>query len=76
MLTFKGSLKEVIFLPRIEILLRNDGTIKSEGIDFIGDACEEAMSFMDELFGEAEETTQKDEYWDRVPDKELLMESS
>jgi len=63
-------------LARIVVNLMNDGTIKAEGVDFVGKACEEAMAFMDELFGEAEETTQKDEYWDRVPDKELLMESS
>jgi len=47
---------------RVEITLGPDGTIDVDAIGFEGQTCEEATKFLDELFGEAENKTLKEEY--------------
>jgi len=51
---------------RLEIILDKDGGIKVEAFDFKGATCEEATQFLEELFGEAEEKTLKEEYHMKV----------
>ena len=59
-------------MPRLEITLKADGTVKVEGKEFVGDACKEASAFMDKLFGEAEHVDLKEEYHLREAGKDAI----
>lgn len=52
-------------MATVEIILGIDGSIKVEGNGLVGESCKEATEFLDKLFGEAEETTYKDEFYNR-----------
>lgn len=59
-------------MPRVEITLGNDGSIKAEAFGFEGSSCQDATKFLDELFGEAEETQLKDEFYMKTFSKGCL----
>lgn len=48
---------------RVVITCDPDGGIEVEAFGFEGNTCEEATAFLDELFGDPEEKTLKDEYY-------------
>jgi len=60
-------------MPKIEITLKNDGTIQAEGVDFEGEGCVEATKFLDELFGEAEKVTLKSSFYMKTKQKDGLF---
>lgn len=49
-------------MAKVEILLGNDGSIKSEAFDFKGDDCLKATEFLNELYDDPEEVELKDEF--------------
>ena len=51
-------------MPKIEVTLGIDGSIKAEGLDFVGKTCEEASQFLDDLFG-VKSTDHKSEYYEK-----------
>ena len=52
-------------MPKIEILLKNDGSFSVEGVDFVGESCKEKTAFLDELFGEPTGVKLKDEFYSK-----------
>ncbi len=59
-------------MPRLEITLGKDGSIKADVIGEEGDACTEVIKFLDDLYGEAVETQLKPEYYSKVLNKDKL----
>lgn len=60
-------------MPKIEIIIsKKDGSIKSEVFGEKGAKCEEATSFLEELFGEAESVEHKPSYYEKLMEGELL----
>ena len=60
-------------MPKIEIILRNDGTIEAEGFDFEGEGCVDATKFLEELFGKAETVDLKSSFYMKARQKEGLI---
>lgn len=50
-------------MPEIKILLDKKGGIEAEGHHFVGPECEEALNFLNQLFGDAVSNKQKEEYF-------------
>ena len=48
---------------RVEIFLGKDGSVKVEAMDFEGKSCEDATSFLEDLFGEPVNKEFKSEYF-------------
>ena len=61
-------------MPKIEIILRDDGSIEAEGIDFEGEGCTEATKFLDELFGKAETVNLKSSFYMKSDQKCKIFE--
>ena len=60
-------------MPRIEIILsKKDGSVKVEVQGEKGSGCVDATKFLDELFGEADEVTQKPSYYEKATEGNLL----
>jgi len=62
-------------MSRVEIILGDDGSIKSEAFDFKGATCEAATQFLDELFGDADEVEHKTEYYLRNKNTDFICDS-
>lgn len=60
-------------MPRVIVRLgKKDGTIRARAEGFKGEACDDAMSFLDELFGAPVEKERTPEYYEKAQSDELL----